>query len=98
MTLRLKDGLPAEQNASTIEEPPLSPTLSVSSQGRSVAPAIQSLTILIVDDNAVNRRLLSVFMKKRKIAFKEASNGQIALDTCRDAATPFDTILMDISM
>jgi CheY-like chemotaxis protein len=53
---------------------------------------------LIVDDNAINRRLLSAWMKRRKVPFKEAKDGQQALDIYKDADPKFDIILMDISM
>jgi CheY-like chemotaxis protein len=53
---------------------------------------------LIVDDNAINRRLLSAWMKKHKIAFKEAKDGQQALDLYKEAKGAFDLVLMDISM
>ncbi|KAF1942205.1 hypothetical protein EJ02DRAFT_466031 [Clathrospora elynae] len=54
--------------------------------------------VLIVDDNAINRRLLSAFLKKRKLAFKEAKDGLQGLEAYRKADGKFDTILMDISM
>ncbi|KAF1833791.1 hypothetical protein BDW02DRAFT_551737 [Decorospora gaudefroyi] len=54
--------------------------------------------VLVVDDNAINRRLLSVFMKKRKLAYAEAKDGKEALEMYRDASEQFDIILMDISM
>ncbi|KAF1841778.1 uncharacterized protein K460DRAFT_173295 [Cucurbitaria berberidis CBS 394.84] len=54
--------------------------------------------ILIVDDNAINRRLLSVFMKKKKLPFKEAKDGLQALETYKESDGKFDVILMDISM
>ncbi|KAH3982718.1 hypothetical protein HBI64_006430 [Parastagonospora nodorum] len=53
---------------------------------------------LIVDDNAINRRLLSAWMKKHGLPFREAKNGQQALDMYKDTSPPFDTVLMDISM
>jgi CheY-like chemotaxis protein len=53
---------------------------------------------LIVDDNNINRRLLSTWMKRRKIPFEEAKDGQQALDSYKDAPNKFDLILMDISM
>ena len=87
MTLRMKDGLPKERQASVNDEL-LAPNSDMPNISR----------CLIVDDNSVNRRLLSVFMKKRKISFKEAINGLEALEMYREAVTPFDTILMDISM
>jgi CheY-like chemotaxis protein len=56
--------------------------------------------VLVVDDNAINRRLLAAFMKKRKIRFAEAKDGKEALETYREASEqePFDIVLMDISM
>jgi CheY-like chemotaxis protein len=53
---------------------------------------------LIVDDNSINRRLLSTWMKRRKVSFKEAKDGQVAVDIYKEASSPFDVILMDISM
>jgi CheY-like chemotaxis protein len=54
--------------------------------------------VLVVDDNAINRKLLAVFMKKLKIRFAEAKDGKQALETYRDADEQFDIILMDVSM
>jgi CheY-like chemotaxis protein len=53
---------------------------------------------LIVDDNNINRRLLSTWMKRRKVPFEEAKDGQQALDLYKEASDKFDLILMDISM
>jgi CheY-like chemotaxis protein len=53
---------------------------------------------LIVDDNSINRKLLSAWMKRHKIPFKEAKDGQQALDIYKEAGGKFDVILMDISM
>jgi CheY-like chemotaxis protein len=53
---------------------------------------------LIVDDNAINRRLLAAWMKKHKVLFKEAKDGQQALDMYQESDGKFDTVLMDISM
>ncbi|KFA79180.1 hypothetical protein S40288_02384 [Stachybotrys chartarum IBT 40288] len=65
--------------------------------------------VLLVDDNKINRQLLVMFMMKCGYTYKEAANGQEAVDrfieTCSpDSETPppgkkrFDFILMDISM
>lgn len=53
---------------------------------------------LVVDDNAINRRVLSAWMKKHEIPYKEAKNGQQALDLYKEAGGKFDAVLMDISM
>lgn len=52
----------------------------------------------IVDDNVINRRLLSTWMKKHKVSYKEAKDGQEALNMFKEANGEFDVILMDISM
>lgn len=53
---------------------------------------------LIVDDNSLNRRLLTAFMMKNGLQFEQASNGQEALDMYIEASYKFDVILMDMSM
>ncbi|KAI8938103.1 hypothetical protein NX059_005772 [Plenodomus lindquistii] len=56
------------------------------------------LPVLIVDDNPINRRLLAVFLKKRKLTYQEAKDGQQALEKYKEANGQFSVILMDISM
>tara|TARA_R110002003_G_scaffold645_5_gene20949 strand:+ start:30440 stop:31669 length:1230 start_codon:yes stop_codon:yes gene_type:complete len=53
---------------------------------------------LIVDDNAINRRLLSAWMKRHKLPFKEANDGLQALNAYKSADRKYDVLLMDISM
>ncbi|KAF2031275.1 hypothetical protein EK21DRAFT_99834 [Setomelanomma holmii] len=53
---------------------------------------------LIVDDNAINLRLLSAWMKRRELPFTEAQDGLQALNTYKSAPRKHDMILMDISM
>ncbi|CAO2657602.1 Nn.00g037280.m01.CDS01 [Neocucurbitaria sp. VM-36] len=80
--------------------PPLE--TSIGESKISPLPKIEETTkdqqVLIVDDNAINRRLLSVFMKKQKLPFKEAKDGLQALEAYKEAGGKFDIILMDISM
>lgn len=54
--------------------------------------------VLIVDDNKVNLRLLSVFVKRRAFKYHEAANGQMALNIFKAAAGAVRCVLMDISM
>jgi CheY-like chemotaxis protein len=57
--------------------------------------------VLCVDDNNINLQLLVMFMKKHKLPYQEAVNGQEALDKYieySNSDTPIDFILMDISM
>ncbi|KAG9569593.1 hypothetical protein KCU71_g2004, partial [Aureobasidium melanogenum] len=62
--------------------------------------ADQTEHLLLVDDNAINLKLLSTFMKKLFISAHTAVDGEDAFSTYKDFAStrPFTTILMDISM
>lgn len=55
-------------------------------------------TVLITDDNAINRRLLIAFMKRHQIPYVEALNGFIALNLYKASPSIFHIILMDLSM
>ncbi|KAG9963013.1 hypothetical protein KCU61_g4109, partial [Aureobasidium melanogenum] len=53
---------------------------------------------LLVDDNAINLRLLSTFMKKLGYTSETAVNGLEAFEKFKTTSSRFTTILMDISM
>jgi len=52
---------------------------------------------LVVDDNAINRKLAVALLKRRGWATEEAENGLAALKRLAESA-PFDSVLLDISM
>jgi two-component system, chemotaxis family, chemotaxis protein CheY len=52
---------------------------------------------LVVDDNAVNRKLAVALLKRRGWQTEEAENGRIALHKLAASAS-FDSVLLDISM
>ncbi|KAF1844721.1 sensor histidine kinase-like protein/response regulator [Cucurbitaria berberidis CBS 394.84] len=61
--------------------------------------------VLLVDDNAINLKLLVVFAKRQSLRYAEATNGLEALETYKREAQatstptrPFDFVLMDLSM
>ncbi|KAJ4369795.1 hypothetical protein N0V83_005559 [Neocucurbitaria cava] len=61
--------------------------------------------VLLVDDNAINLKLLVVFAKRQNLRYAEATNGLEALETYKREAQattpptrPFDFVLMDLSM
>ncbi|KAH7073526.1 hypothetical protein BKA63DRAFT_415498 [Paraphoma chrysanthemicola] len=61
--------------------------------------------VLLVDDNAINLKLLVVFAKRQSLRYSEATNGLEALETFKHGASytdppvkPFDFVLMDLSM
>jgi CheY-like chemotaxis protein len=79
---------------------PLSPTPSETSE-------YFNPRVLLVDDNAINLKLLVVFAKRQNLRYEEATNGLEALETFKSEAQssdsapptrPFDFVLMDLSM
>jgi two-component system, chemotaxis family, chemotaxis protein CheY len=52
---------------------------------------------LVVDDNAINRKLAVALLKRRGWETEEADNGLTALERLAESA-PFDSVLLDISM
>ena len=62
----------------------------------SAAPAVPSLAVLVVEDNAINQLFLQKSLEKLGHGVKCVANGQEALECLR--ASSFDCILMDIQM
>lgn len=56
----------------------------------------QGARILVVDDNAVNRKVASLSLQRFGCSVETAVNGQEALDSVQ--ATAFDLVLMDVRM
>lgn len=62
-----------------------------------IEPAhILDIKILVVEDNAINRRLLQLLFESKGLSFKMAENGNQALDFL--ANDSFNMILMDLQM
>jgi signal transduction histidine kinase/CheY-like chemotaxis protein len=62
-------------------------------------PARESLRgrrVLLADDNAINRKVVMMFLKPLGVVVTEAEDGTVALDKL--ASEPFDAVLMDIHM
>jgi signal transduction histidine kinase/DNA-binding response OmpR family regulator/CHASE3 domain sensor protein len=57
---------------------------------------LRPLSVLIVDDEEYNRKLLATILKNHNATFREACNGKEALREIN--ANPFDVILMDARM
>jgi PAS domain S-box-containing protein len=57
---------------------------------------IPSARVLVVDDGAENRELLSLVLAENGLWIDEAENGQVALD--KMAAGSYDLVLMDMQM
>ncbi|KAE8145765.1 hypothetical protein BDV25DRAFT_163925 [Aspergillus avenaceus] len=55
--------------------------------------------VLVVDDNAINLKLMMTFMKKRNLdVLTAAENGKVAVDAVEKLPEGYDMIFMDISM
>lgn len=60
-------------------------------------PQIQrGVSALVVEDNLINQRLIKLLLKEYGIAVTAVSNGDEAVEMCREK--PFDIVFMDIDM
>ncbi|KAI9774973.1 MAG: hypothetical protein M1840_000189 [Geoglossum simile] len=81
------------------------PTTPVSVTSQAPGPVMdvdkrtrQRPTLLLVEDNHINLRLLVAFAQKNRFDYETAENGLMALQMVQNAAHPFDVVFMDISM
>ncbi|CAK9436744.1 uncharacterized protein LODBEIA_P12660 [Lodderomyces beijingensis] len=57
---------------------------------------LPSISVLVVEDNAINQAILGAFLRKRKIHYQIAKNGQDAIDKWKKGG--FHLVLMDIQL
>ncbi|KAG8666480.1 hypothetical protein FPOAC2_11593 [Fusarium poae] len=62
------------------------------------APAQPELRFLLVEDNAINMKILQTYMKKLGVVYDCASNGQQAVESYKAKGGTYKCVLMDISM
>lgn len=55
-------------------------------------------TVLLVDDNPINLKMLVMYMTKLHLGYATATNGAEAVEAFRAASGAIDFVLMDISM
>jgi len=88
-------------------ELPAPTTTTIMTQSRPTAPTAAESSdapkprILLVDDAADNRRLLSAILRKTGADVETAENGALGCDAVQNAdrgGTPFDLVIMDIMM
>ncbi len=68
---------------------------------RRVQAQSPGVRVLLVEDGADNRRLISFTLKKAGFEVAQAENGEIGVElalAARDAGLPFDVVLMDMQM
>ncbi|OBS18738.1 hypothetical protein FPOA_10466 [Fusarium poae] len=62
------------------------------------APVQPELRFLLVEDNAINMKILQTYMKKLGVVYDCASNGQQAVESYKAKGGTYKCVLMDISM
>ncbi|CAG8633520.1 1815_t:CDS:2 [Acaulospora colombiana] len=95
--------MPTSPQPTTPAQQPSTATQNQSSHRRKAKPAanrlfgvIPPINVLIVEDNPINQTILSTFMRKKKIKFECAANGQEAVEKWQKGG--FHLVLMDIHM
>ena len=58
----------------------------------------QSATILLVEDNVVNQKVVQAILRKYPYKIEVASNGQEAIDMLEQSKGIYDLVLMDVQM
>jgi len=67
-------------------------------QGQAAKDGLVGMRILLVEDNITNQQVARELLAIEGAEVDVADNGLIALDSIRDAAPPFDVVLMDLQM
>jgi len=62
------------------------------------APTAKVARLLLVEDNAVNQRVVLAMLRKKNFAIDVANNGQEALDKLERATERYNVVLMDVQM
>lgn len=65
---------------------------------RAVERAAKQARLLLVEDNAVNQRVVLAMLRKKDYKIDVANNGQEALEILGRATEPYNVILMDVQM
>ncbi|WP_426492729.1 PAS domain S-box protein [Hymenobacter sp. 102] len=74
------------------------PCKAVSFGTKAIQAGIRGRRVLLVEDNDFNRLLAKSFLMQASVDVTEAENGAVAVELIRQAAVPFDLILMDVQM
>ncbi|KAJ5642788.1 hypothetical protein N7490_006788 [Penicillium lividum] len=86
--------IPASGCESAIANPPDQSDTTVFQTENQPKP----VNVLVVDDNPINLKIMSTFMRKIGCRYETALNGLIALEKYESADQQYDFVLMDISM
>lgn len=88
----------ARAPAAAAVSPPAAPQAPVLAAPADPAPARtpEQFSVLIVDDNAINRQVLELILDSVGVAHVSVENGLQAVEAMRDTA--YDAVLMDLQM
>jgi signal transduction histidine kinase/DNA-binding response OmpR family regulator len=78
--------------------PEAAPTVEPRFEQRTAVPATKQVRLLLVEDNAVNQRVVLAMLRKKNYVIDVANNGQEALDKLEHTSEPYSVILMDVQM
>jgi len=78
--------------------PAAAPAAEPRHEQRTAPPAARHARLLLVEDNAVNQRVVLAMLRKKDYQIDVANNGQEALEKLERATEPYDLILMDVQM
>ncbi|SPJ70387.1 related to nik-1 protein (Os-1p protein) [Fusarium torulosum] len=84
----------------TIPQLPRSPLITPLEKSNPISDesSSQNNTFLLVDDNPINLKMLVMFMKKLKLQYVVATDGQKAVAKYRENPKSYKCVFMDISM
>jgi osomolarity two-component system response regulator SSK1 len=84
-------------NSSMVQLPRIkSPSSRITNGTSTMAKVLPSVNVLIVEDNLINLRILSAHLRRHRIHYDVAKNGQEAIDKWRKGG--FHLVLMDIQL
>jgi CheY-like chemotaxis protein/anti-sigma regulatory factor (Ser/Thr protein kinase) len=72
------------------------PAAAVSAQAETIAPMLEGLRVLVVEDNATNRMIATKLLESLGAAVETAADGYLGVEAA--ARGGFDLILMDVQM
>jgi osomolarity two-component system response regulator SSK1 len=75
---------------------PSSESLRLNPRATTTEKVLPSISVLVVEDNAINQAILGAFLRRHKIHYQIAKNGQEAIDKWRKGG--FHLVLMDIQL
>lgn len=94
-------GTATPEETQIVEPPDSGPPITTSlprRPGVSRTSSKPQQSFLLVDDNAINLKILSTYVKKLSRKFSTATNGKEALNAYKKTPAAYSCIFMDISM